>query len=296
MKNDEDRHQSQVYCCFCQQTPAVVAVRTVQPLHPRTRTTTTVTSAYCYLHYYTTSAVRAPIDMCVIIDNVAAEQQKPAVQKLFAEAFVQLQQELSETAARALDNKKDPLAVLHHIHKKAQRKKPPPPSAPPREPTGGFLREIAPPARLVKTQQQQARKQQALLKRMERAATSAIQPLDVGRPAVDISKRRKSSRKSIWNTVLDNNNNNNSHDDENNNDATTNNPNSANNTTTAAMIHAEAEMHTNATCSSCGSDQVKVLASHTSRDVRKGEIWGSGRESSARVECLVCGKTWNEEE
>lgn len=286
-------------CCFCDRAEAAVAVRTSQPLHARTRTTTTVTSSYCLLHYYTTPAVRVPVDEgVVVVDPLAYEEQKSTVQSLFAEAFVQLQQELGESVARAASTtgkQQDPLAVLHHIHKKAQRKKPPPPkpssAAAGGSPSGGFLREIAPPERLIKTQREQARKQQALLKRMERATTTARQQqpsaLDARRPP-DVSKRRKSSRRSIWNTVLDND------DNADNADRTT--TDAVPQQSTAAAIHRASELHATAVCSSCGGDQVKVLASHSARDARKGEIWGGRDETSARVQCLTCGKTWNEEE
>lgn len=308
--NNSSSHNGTV-CCFCQQQPAAVSVRTREALHRKTRTTTTVTKSYCLLHYYTTPAVRVPNDDSnknVIITNPDEhERQLPAIQKLFSEAFVQLQQELNETAARASTQKKqDPLSVLHHIHKKAQRRKAPPSAMTTaaqqqkkQATEGGFLREVAAPERLVRTQQQQARKQQAMMRRMERAAaaettTSELSPLDAHRRP-DISKRRKSSRKSIWNSIMDNERPDGSSAVDDNDDD----EGDGGGTTTAASIIAAAEMHSGAVCSSCGSDRVRTLASHSARDVRKGEIWGgaSGRdEVSMRVECLGCGKMWNEQE
>jgi hypothetical protein len=76
-------------------------------------------------------------------------------------------------------------------------------------------------------------------------------------------------------------------------------PSSASVTTTAASIEEAANRHATAICHACGSDRVQILASHTARDVRKNEIWGSGGGSSetlSRVQCLDCGKTWNEED
>ena len=288
--DDDDDNDTTTRCSFCRSSVAAVAVRTLEPIQPRSRTTTTVTRPYCLLHYYTTPASRVPTKFVTLIDPEAYDAQYPAAQKLFAEAFVQLQQELSETMARsatANQKNKDPLAVLHQIHKKAQRR----PKAPPVKPVtkrtsseeGGFLKQVTTPERLVRTQQAQARKQEALLKRMERAAAAA--PEDAGNKP-DISKRRKSSRKSIWNSVIENDKN-----DDNDHDGKT--P-----ATTAAAIHAASEMHSTAVCSVCQSNRVRILASNTARDVRKGEIWGgSGRdEVSTWVQCLDCGKMWNEEE
>ena len=291
--DDDNVDDMTTRCSFCRSSVAAVAVRTLEPIQPRSRTTTTVTRPYCLLHYYTTPASRVPTKYVTLIDPEAYDAQYPAAQKLFAEAFVQLQQELGETMARsATANQKnnDPLAVLHQIHKKAQRR----PKAPPVKPVtkrasseeGGFLKQVTTPERLVRTQQAQARKQEALLKRMERAAAAAPDDLDSNsrNNKPDISKRRKSSRKSIWNSVIDRN------ESDNDDDKTP--------ATTAAAIHAASEMHGSAVCSVCQSNRVRILASNTARDVRKGEIWGgSGRdEVSTRVQCLDCGKMWNEEE
>ena len=302
--DDKDEHETnnKARCCFCRQSLAAVAVRTTEPIQPRSRTTTTVTRPYCLLHYYTTPVARVPTKQVMILDVAVHEEQYPAAQKLFAEAFVQLQQELTQAMARSTTTtttaaqKKDPLAVLHHIHKKAQRRKAPPPAqqqAPVTRRTsseeGGFLREVATPERLVRTQQAQARKQAALLKRMEQAAAKAES--DAHRPTPDVSKRRKSSRKSIWNVVMDNNNNNTDNNNQSSEQQKESMP-----VTTAAAIYAASDMHTGAVCSACHSERVKTLSSHTARDARKGEIWGGRDETSSRVQCLDCGKMWNEEE
>lgn len=293
--HDDSFDDATTRCSFCRSSVAAVAVRTLEPIQPRSRTTTTVTRPYCLLHYYTTPASRVPTKYVTLLDPEAYDAQYPAAQKLFAEAFVQLQQELSETMARsatANQKNKDPLAVLHQIHKKAQRR----PKAPPVKPVtkrtsseeGGFLKQVTTPERLVRTQQAQARKQEALLKRMERAA-AVPDDLDASHRnniKPDISKRRKSSRKSIWNSVIEHIDKKDDNDD------------GKIPATTAAAIHAASEMHGSAVCSVCQSNRVRILASNTARDVRKGEIWGgSGRdEVSTRVQCLDCGKMWNEED
>jgi hypothetical protein len=216
------------------------------------------------------------------VNEVAHQEQLPAVQELFAEGFVQLQQELSEAQARSTTQQgNDPLAILHHIHKKATKKKAKAViSSKHSEEGAGFLQEIATPEHVVRTQQVHAKKHAALIRRMEKAAAE-------GKRNLDISARRPSSRKSIWNQVLET-----SRKDAKNASS------SASVVTTAASIEEAANRHATAVCHACGSDRVRTLASHTARDVRKNEIWGGGgsNETLSRVQCLDCGKTWNEED
>jgi hypothetical protein len=273
-------------CEFCQQRAAAVQVRRSQAIHRSTRTTTTVTQELCLLHYYTTSAARLPVDDVTIHNPTAYQAQRPALEQLFADAHVQLQQELGETVASALaasSRHKDPLAVLHQIHKKAGRKKAPPllndkhKAASASAADAGFWRPVATPERLVRTQREQARRQQALVRRMERAQSVAAPSTTSTKP--DLSKRRKSSRKSIWNVLLE----------QEEKDKTT--------PAERAANIAEESFPDDHTCTNCGSQRVRTLSSHTARDVRKGEIWGSGSASEvfARVQCADCGKMWNEE-
>jgi hypothetical protein len=67
---------------------------------------------YCLLHYYTTPAVQRPPETVIVVNKAAHQEQ---LQELFAEAFVQLQQELSEAQARSTTQQEnDPLAILRH--------------------------------------------------------------------------------------------------------------------------------------------------------------------------------------
>lgn len=265
-----DNADATTLCSFCGQTAAAVAVRTTEP----SRTT----QPYCLLHYYTTSAVQVPVERCQVVNEAARAAQLPAIQSLFAQAFVQVQQDLSEAQARAATSSHDPLAVLHHIHKKAANSKHKAKPAAVGQ-GGGFWRDIPAPERLVRTQRAQARKHAALVQRMERAADVSTKR----RP--DLSKRRPSSRKSVWNSILEQ-------------DAGADNNDNHHPTTTAAAIEAAADLHDSAVCTACGSRRVKTLASHTARDgVRKGEVWGgANRDTSSRVQCLECGKMWNEQD
>lgn len=300
-------------CCFCEQAKAVVAVATPRPIVPRSRTMTTENRPYCLLHYYTTSAVRvkklnndgSTSSAVTILDNIAYQDQMPAMQSLFAEAFVQLQQQLSEAQARAANNDymgktktaaNDPLAILHHISKQPAKKrrrdavKPPPPQS---STEGGFWREISTPQRLIQTQQAQQRKHAALVRRMQRAAAEGAQEEQdettvTKKKATDLSARRRTSRKSIWNVLLDQSDGNiksKSHD--------------AAASQASATATSEAAAHPTAVCSSCGpAAVVHTVATHTARDVRKGEIWGSGQANAniTRLQCGNCGRLWNEED
>lgn len=218
-------------------------------------------------------------------------QLKP-MQEQFAEAFVQLQQEISEEAAKAFSTQQyDPLAILHNLNKKPRlrtMKKPPLP-----HPTGsswesnagGFLRGLPLPERLVRTQQKQAEILREMESRMERATATATDTFDTKRP--DFSKRRKSSRKSIWNTVMedrvlpihDRHKHDGSNDSHNDFDGTKN-----------GIV--------SSVCSCGGSDVYSVgLSESRNQDLKKGETWGvkdRGDEVINRLQCQSCGKTWFE--
>ena len=235
------------------------------------------------MHYYTTSASRVDPSNISVLDQSELEKQLPAMQELFAEAFVQLQQELSEESARSFAaNQHDPLAILHDLNKKKSRKPPPKPASQKKKGDqngGGFLRDVPVPERLRRTQQQQAQQQKELIQRMNQASSSSS-----ATKKPDISRRRKSSRKSIWNVVMEQQHNDGSRkvapiDDS---------------SSRAAQQHGME-------CS-CGSSNVELLESHTSRrnqEMAKQETWGSkdrNDEVMVRYRCLTCGKTWNEEE
>jgi len=222
---------------------------------------------FCVLHYYTTSAARVDPSDVSIFDQEELDKQLPAIQELFADAFVQLQQELSEESARSFAaNQHDPLAILHDLNKKSRKKPSPKQEKKTEKNGGGFLRDVPVPERLIRTQQQQAQQQKELIQRMKQASSKP-----------DVSRRRKSSRKSIWNVVME----------------------QAGDTKKAPPLEVEAAH--GAVCS-CGSSNVELLDSHTSRrnqEMAKQETWGSkdrNDEVMVRYRCLTCGKTWNEEE
>jgi hypothetical protein len=197
-------------CSFCRNAPAAVLVQPTPPPSSARRSHLKPPPAqpFCVLHYYTTSAVRANPAGVTILDQTVVDEQLVPMQELFAEAFVQLQQEISEQSARAFEaHANDPLAVLHDLNKK-RRKKPPPAAGTASKKTsndknqGGFLRDVPLPERLLRTQQQQAKLQAALTLRMNRAAmdttattTTATGTAATARRSKDITSRRKSTRK-----------------------------------------------------------------------------------------------------
>jgi hypothetical protein len=299
-------------CTLCQKNPAAVTVKTVHLSNNARGVIGTASStsrvfrrqSYCLLHYYTTRAVRTAKEGDVaIVDQAEFDKQLVPMQKLFSEAFVQLQQSLSEASARAFAAQQhDPLAVLHDLSRSAttsrateafrKRKEPPlgagsqldkkmGPSS-----SGGFLRELPIPERLLHTQQQQAKAQQAMARRMEQAAAAAAAAAVAARNSKpDLSRRRKSSRKSIWNSVLD--------DNDEKSIVKKDPPQQQQQQQEASMVHSSK-------CG-CGSSNVEIVSTSSSRnqDMPKGETWGSkdrGNEVVTRYRCLSCGKTWNEEE
>lgn len=311
-KRPRDDAAADVLCSFCQAKPAAVRVA-LPSLKKRNKRLPT---PFCLLHYYTTSAVRvegvvpnigggganssitnnnssasgaagASTAGVTVINRQAFEEQLPAQQELFAEAFVQLRGELQEASIQQFSaHKNDPLAILNDLaHSTAitrNNKKRPALKAPPKKKrdvidqnAGGFLRDVPVPERLRKTQQQQLRQQQELTARMQRAAR-------------DTTMRRQPTRKSIWNVMLDD-------DDKDNVDDRKPAP------VSSTINHAAAEESNYKVCT-CGSQRVETVSSNASnrnQDMAKAETWGNkdrGGEIITRYRCNACGKTWNEEE
>lgn len=292
VKSDDD------LCSFCQQRPAVLLVKI-----PSLRKKKPLEQSLCLLHYYTTSAVRVNIngdnkksDDVRVLNQEQLDRQLPEMQEIFADVFVELQQELSEEAARSFDAK-DPLgAVLGGLNKNSgKRSLKHPPKPPPKlkngdANAGGFIPKVALPDRLIRTQQEQARIQLALTKRMKRAEAGDDQPnvsISVpgffDHPQKSLTKRRTSSRKSIWNQVMETG------------------LSTKQSTEPASNVIDLTRGQVEGISCSCGSRRVQCLSSNTNRnqDSHKGETWGNkdrADEVMTRYQCLTCGKTWSEEE
>ena len=261
---------------------------------------------YCLRCYYTTSAVRQnPEKYVVVADKEELANQLPAIQQLFSECFLELQQELEEESVRTFTKQKsDPLAMLSlpsssasFSSKKRQKLVPNKGLAP--DPNkkkegkandGGFLLDIDLPERLKRTQKEQQALQNQQLARMNHAASAARRASRTGgsnngkrgiSTSASANKRRKGSGKSIWNLAMDKG--------------------KDGKLATIAESYkiAATETNTDVVCT-CGSKDVRSFGNVTSRnqEVRKGEIWGTdrGEEVINRYQCNQCGRTWNEVE
>jgi hypothetical protein len=282
-------------CAFCQASSAAVLVE----LPSLKKANKTIPTAYCLAHYYTTSACRES-KRTRVIDPKTLEEQLPEQQELFAEAYMQLRDELNglclETFAK---NKDDPLSVLSDLNKTSSNHcmKKRFPSSTSRLPSssrdigegGGFLRHVPVPERLLDKQRKQLLHQQKLTERMNRAAAAT-------KTLRDPSRRRQPTRKSIWNVILDANRNTRKPP-----------PPPLQMEKHEKTIQDNNAIHCNKNpCSgpkcTCGSNDVQILSSNTSsrdEDMAKAETWGNkdrGGEIIMRCQCLKCGKTWNEEE
>jgi len=289
----KERERKGPLCSFCLQTPAAVTVKPpALSSAGKSNLKAPPAEAYCVLHYYTTSAVRANPAGVSILNQLELDAQLIPMQELFAEAFVQLQQELSEQSARAFAaHSNDPLAILHDLNKK-RRKRASPAVASKKGITdkneGGFMRDIPLPERLLRTQHQQAQLQASLTQRMNRAAQQQQPSIDSRDRSKDISKRRKGSRKSIWNVIIDQ-------------DEKRAQGKSEESPQDISSLAQDPSPYSHGVHCSCGSHKVEVVGSSANRsgDMRKGETWGSkdrADEVVTRYRCNGCGKTFNEEE
>lgn len=302
-------------CCFCQDERAVICVPILSTTSRSKQRGNSKKSmeAFCLRHYYTTPAVRMEPNketQLQVLDPDNLKLQLKPMQQLFAEAFLQLQQEIAEESAKAFTvQQKDPLAILHNLHQKIPSHTRRPNSLhisnnkiskkSGSKDSGGFLPTIALPDRLREAQQKQEHIHADWQKRIEHSPDNDNPYSNNSNKTDDFSKRRKSSRKSIWNVVL---NNDTKHHP---NGATPNNK-YANTQPTADPSHDKTEKFTflndttKTTSCRCGSDNVESLGVNTSRnqDMRKGETWGMkerGEEVIARLQCQSCGRIWTEE-
>lgn len=276
-KNLRSRSRNSVpaLCSFCEGRPAAVVVRI-----PSLRNKKALEQPFCLLHYYTTSAVRVDEADTVVSNQSEFDNQLPAMQELFADVFVELQQELAQESARSFAaNANDPLAILHDLNKASKKKRKglrveQQPKVD--KSAGGFLKDVPLPERLLRTQHEQARKQKELTKRMKKSAAQS----EDSRKA-SLSQRRRPSRKSIWNVVMEGDRERKTKD-------------------VPSTADAVVDSNPNGIVCSCGSSNVEPLSTNSSRnqDMAKGETWGNkDREDEVvtRYQCLACGKVWNEE-
>jgi hypothetical protein len=221
---------------------------------------------FCLLHYYTTRAIRQ--DGATIIDQDVVDQElQYGVQQLFAEAFLEIQQELAHESAIRFQKNADPLAILDELHGSSKAR--PKTKTPTTSVQGGFMRHVPLPERLLKTQQEQARLQREQVARM--TAASNVNPYE----------RRKPSRQSIWHLAMKE-------------------PTKEEAKQLAAHRDFKENVTAGVTCS-CGSTNVSTSGNVTSRggDMAKGETWGSkdrGDSLVSRYQCESCGRMWTEED
>jgi hypothetical protein len=255
--------QDVTMCSFCGKARAAVSVE--MKLTKRKAKPT----PFCMSHYYTTSAVRHE-PVTVLEQEVVNDQLQEGVQQVFAEAFLELQQELAHESARAFQ-KGDPLAIVGELRGKPKAKKA-------QAPQGGFMQKVPIPQRLLKAQQDQARVQREQMARMTAASCNPKE--------VNPYERRKPSRNNIWNLAM------------------------KEPTQEEAMVLAnerhkvgdanESNRVSGITCA-CGSSRISTAGkiSNRSSEMTKGETWGSkdrGESNISRYQCESCGRIWNQED
>ena len=293
----------------------------------------------CLLHFYTTDACHTintnrdskqqQYTTATILDSIAMQQQLPSQQELFAEAYLQIQQQIQdaiqqqqqqqqqEVLAATTNVNDDPLAIITDLNNGYSNMNSPQKFQPydslkaflPRRkklnhtppivasPEGGFLRHVPIPERIIQVQQQQVQQQKELIARMNQSSNEVNDDI--------INNKSRTSYRYIPNTA----------------DATqrrkptrTNvwniisqeDRNHATTTTTSTRplpddVQQQQHLHDTSVVCTCGSTTVEVLSSNTnkSQDMTKAETWGNKDrhdEIINRYLCHRCGKSWNDVE
>ena len=293
--------------------------------------------SFCLLHYYSTgvhrdlsSAKHARIrkSRSLLVENGRIAEQLPAVQEVFAEAFVDLQRQLGEESALALTgaaskSNEDPLAALLESTSKMPsmllsssfrrssstgRKKKKGDKINRQQPVGanddlegGFLRDRELPEEFKKLQRPEKLETYARKMGVDRA-----DPAEAKRPSAGTAvtaenpyRRRKRPRQNLWNQVLDS-----QAPDQRQGKGVKGTP----KMNFAQMERAMIDDITGSAggddrgvlCPSCGSSSIEVRSGVTSKnnEMSKGEVWGR-KETDPVVErccCRECGKAWNRDE
>eukprot|EP00554_Chaetoceros_debilis_P010317 CAMPEP_0194110362 /NCGR_PEP_ID=MMETSP0150-20130528/9643_1 /TAXON_ID=122233 /ORGANISM="Chaetoceros debilis, Strain MM31A-1" /LENGTH=319 /DNA_ID=CAMNT_0038799533 /DNA_START=79 /DNA_END=1035 /DNA_ORIENTATION=+ len=260
--NANDRSKEEI-CSFCGSEPAAVLI---------TKALTQKTTPLCLVHYYTTRACRIDPQKVTFLGKTKTKNQLPYVQDLFAEAFSELQKDISTEAARSFNEmaKKtlDPLSVLNdhdtssryrgYSSKMRPSKFKPNSTKSGSAADGGFMSHVQQRETDLIERQKRMVNQSSLA-----AENSSIQH---GNRNINSSlpqksnpyKRRKKSSVSTWNMVLDGG------------------------LDKLLVKQADIEKPDEAigiTCS-CGSENVQIFGNITGRnnDVPKAETWGTKRE------------------
>mmetsp|Transcript_23923 Transcript_23923/g.44465 ORF Transcript_23923/g.44465 Transcript_23923/m.44465 type:complete len:282 (+) Transcript_23923:52-897(+) len=249
-------------CNFCLYVPAALTVQL--PVLGRKKRAPT---PYCLKCYYTTSASRQDPEKYVsILDKQEQERQLPQVQSMFSECFLELQQELSDESTRAFQKQKsDPLAMLAMPFATSTKK---------RKMGAKGLTALNDGNGLGKKKAGNANDGGFLqhINIPERFKKTQLEQKSQQQPG---QRRKSSGRSSIWNLAM-------------------------NKEIAAADSSKASSMNeANGVACTCGSRDVHCFGNITSRngDLRKGEIWGTDRDSIiSRFQCKKCGRTWNEED
>lgn len=294
----------------------------------------------CLLHFYTTDACREVStnnnnnntkDQCTtatIIDPIVFQQQLPPQQELFAEAYLQIQQQIQDAIQQqqllsdsALENSNDdPLAIITDLNKgysnndiprkyqtaydnlkslRPRMKKVKHQNSKDNCPEGGFLRHVPTPGRIIQVQMQQVQQQQDLIARMNQSNhQNDIQQDGTTSSTLVFDNTNKKTASSLKTVIPDltqrrkptrtNVWNIVSQDDR---------RVAASSATAATSIHTTTlsddnilQHENNSITCTCGSTTVEVLSSNTnkSQDMTKAETWGNKDRHDEIIHRYLC--------
>ena len=349
LERQSSKHQQ--CCSFCQSTPVVMIEYSNKKnkrndrhhsRHVRNRSSNRLPNLkpppqqlLCLLHFYTTDACRnvtsnsASTDQyttATIIDPMVLRQQLPPQQELFAEAYLQIQQQIQDVMQQRQqlrlddddddddddgnnndnDRNDDPLAIITDLNKgyngndvpsrfpafdnmkslRSRMHKVKP--TPSSGPEGGFLRHVPTPERIVQVQLQQVQQQQELIDRMYQSSTSHALDGSHTTTTATSSKQTIADWTQRRKPTRTNVWNIISHEDRKQ-AAVSSSESSISKMTQSDEVQQQTHEDSSKTCT-CGSTKVEVLSSNTnkSQDMTKAETWGNKDRHDEIIHRYLC--------
>lgn len=300
--NSFERHFTKnPICSFCESESAAICI---------SKSLSKTTIPLCLAHYYTTRSCRIDPKKVSVVDEKELSSQLHYANDLFAEAFTELQKDISIQSAKSFHEMSrrgsDPLSILNDTHSRPKintgRMKSKKPASfhskisakDGNAEGGGFMKHIKQKEidlrqlqnERIQNNQRYANSNNSYEGRsahMRQEGGSRYGHIVTKAAEINPYKRRKLSAKSSWHHILNENENHSS-------DLKVA-------YSSDKLLLASTEMVVDKKCSCGGGAILFGNTSSRNNDVPKAEIWGTKRDTEmVRYQCRACAKIWNEEE